>query len=364
MSQPGAYTAKILLLVLGCVLAFGLGEALLRLTGLGTPSVMIPHGALPFKKRPSIEFLNRKENENLVVLNGWGFHDVDRRSRKEGYRFVAFGDSFVEGNQVPVDQLFTSLIEQRLRREMPGAEVVNAGVGGVGTAYEYLLYKEFFAGEIELDHVLLFFMNGNDLPNNHPLLERAVNGNSVAGKVYVDAQGREYVIEAERSLLQRILSFLDRHSALSYTVHKALYQLRRERSRRRSVETSHDEARAPRAEDPDLAQAWEEAIRGTSRLIERWADELGEQGIGFSIVIIPSADHYLLGDYGSPYKARMAKVLRCLGEEKELSVLELDFSAHDPYDIYSFDRQTLGHFNVRGHEITATQVAAWLLADS
>lgn len=354
--------ANAVLLAVGTLTACGIAELVLRTTGLGSPSPMISQGELPFKRRPYASFVNRKENVNVVEVNNWGFHDRDRAPTKAGYRFVAFGDSFVEGNQVPVEQLFTSRIEASLRRRVPAVEMVNAGVGGVGTAYEYLLYKELFRGRVEMDHVVLFFMNGNDLPNNHPVLERHVNGNHVAGKVYVDGRGRVYVTNVQRSPRQRLLHFLDGRSALVYEIHSGLHELKK--SWRRSGEAGGQEVAVPGASEQEtngLEDAWREAIEGTLHLLERWNRELEERRVELSVVVIPFADHYLRGHYRNPHKQAFVEALKVMGERRDIPVLELDFSDHDPYDIYSFDGELLGHFNERGHAETARQVAAWLL---
>lgn len=355
MNRARSCLSNLLVFGLGMSAALALGEVFLRSTGLGSPSTIERHGRLPFKRRPLAKFVNREERTNTVVLNNWGFHDRHRRARKDGYRVVAFGDSFVEGNQVAVEELFTSRIEADLRRRRPRAEVVNAGVGGVGTAYEYLLYKEFFEGEIELDHVLLFIYNGNDLANNHPALEQDVNGNEVGGKVYLNAAGEVRVEELRLSRRQELFRFLDRHSALIYTLHRWAYRLK---SRNRREDASRDDAE--RGGLLGRPAAWKEAVDGTLRLIERWNRELVRRGIAFSVVVIPEPHGHADVRRGGKFKAEFAERLKALAAGAGFPVLELSFGTRGPLEVYSFDGRTLGHFNHLGHRLSGRQVSAWL----
>lgn len=360
------WLGKTTLLLVGCLLAVVVGEVLLRLTGLGSPSPLVPYESLPFKRRPSHEFLNRREIVQWVELNSWGFHDRERRATSSSYRFLALGDSFVEGLQVAVGDLFTTRIEEDLNRRGRDVEVLNAGVGGVGTAYQYLLYEEFFADRIEIDHVLLFVFNGNDLGNNHPVLERKVLGNEPSGKVYLDHSGEVWVRPHERSWRQRALAFTDRHSALSYTVHTGLYQLKRAlRERRRpphEVEpASTSGASSQEHEIERLAKEWKASLEGTLALVERWHHKLEAQGVEFSVVVLPDASHFSDPPYGHPVRARFASELERLAERANFPLLALHFEGREPGDVFTYDGERYGHFTPVGHRIAAKAIAAWLL---
>ncbi|MBZ0112990.1 MAG: SGNH/GDSL hydrolase family protein [Thermoanaerobaculia bacterium] len=316
---------------------------------------MEPFDRLPFKWRPGIEFLNRKENTNLVQMNAWGFHDRQRADRSDSYRLLAFGDSFVEGAQMPVGSLFTSIIERNLRSNNSGVEFANAGVGGTGTAYQYLLFQEFFDGRIDFGQVVLFLFNGNDLPNNHPVLERLINGNETGGRVFVRADGTVYVTAVPKTLYGTVTDHLGSHSQLFGALHLALYRLRRKMMSQSNRSARPDDQSATNSVvNAELERSWGEALEGTTRLVEHWASELRRQGKGFSIVVIPPP--HLPDNYGGGERAELVARLRAL----QVPLLELDFDGRDPYSLYSFDGQTLGHFNEYGHRLVAAQVSAWL----
>ncbi len=344
---------RLVLVASGCLAALILSELLLRVTGLGRPTPLIPHGELPAKRRPFDEFVNRREVVNRIRLNNWGFHDVERSPRTERYRILALGDSFVEGLQVDVDELFTSRIESNLSRDGAAVEVVNAGMGGAGTAYEYLLYREFFLDRIEFDEVLLFYFDGNDLANNHPVLEREVNGNHVGGKPYVDPAGRVYVRRRDGTLRQKILRWADRHSALSYTVHLALYDLKT-RFRRRALNTAGASGQA----DESLTAEWNEAVDGTLALLSRWHAELRGRGIGFSVVVLPASGR--ASDTGGDHKARFLRRLERLGASDGFDVLVLDYGPRHPSEIFTYDGHQYGHYLPAGHRWVGDAVAEWL----
>lgn len=351
----GRWRANLALLLGALILALLLCEVALRVTGFGRPSPLIPHGDLPFKRRPFDEFVNRKEIVRSVRLNNWGFHDRDRTRDGDRFRVLALGDSFVEGLQVEPDELFTSQIGGRLADRGLDVEVMNGGMGGIGTAYQYLLWQEFFRHQIDVDHVVLFVFNGNDLPNNHPVLERQVNGNEVGGKVYVDTAGEVYVRQHERSLRQRVLAWTDRHSALSHTVHEALYRLKTARARRQSRRAGESPSSRP-----TLDAEWRETISGTLSLIESWNEELASEGVGFSVVVLPPPEQTVENPYGHPQKARFVRQLKQLGRQSNLEILEVSFEGLDLEQIYTYDGTSFGHFQPRGHRVVGEIVADWL----
>ena len=109
--KGSAFRANLYLFIGSLLITFGLGELILRGTGLGAPSHFLLFNDTIVLGRPHARFLNVKENRNLVQLNNWGFHDYTRRADNEGYRMLFLGDSMVAGIQVPVDSLFTARLE-------------------------------------------------------------------------------------------------------------------------------------------------------------------------------------------------------------------------------------------------------------
>jgi hypothetical protein len=362
MKRKRKYLINIGLSVTGLLVISFVLEVVLRLTNLGAPSFIVPHGDLPFKWRANAMFMNHRERDNLVILNNWGFHDRFRSRTAGSFRFLAMGDSFLEGCQVPIDKLFSLRTEEILRSSGCDAssslEFVNSGVGGTGTAYQYLLWKEFFENRIEVDHIVLFIYSGNDIPNNHPVLEQKVNGNSTADKVYTNKNGEVYTLLAKRSFLRRVVRKLDRISAVSYTVHKALFNLKH----MILSEEESPEAAEGQNEDHLLDPAWQEAVCGTLRLIRRWHNELAQHGIGLSVVLIPESGYIKDGMYSNQFKTDFARDLADLSEEISAPFLKIDFEEYDLQKIFFKHKSEFGHFTELGHELVAQQTASWLLS--
>lgn len=124
----------------GAVVALVLFEGLVAALGaLGmvlpsdSPRTRAPHAEFEF----SGNYFEFPDFRNQVRLNGQGFHDRERENRApEGvFRVAVWGDSLVEGFQVPVESLFTSLLESEFRGDAAGnsaksTEILNLGSSG------------------------------------------------------------------------------------------------------------------------------------------------------------------------------------------------------------------------------------------
>jgi lysophospholipase L1-like esterase len=95
-----------------------------------------------------------------VRNNSLGLRDIEPAAeRKPTVMFL--GDSFVWGYDVEAHERFTEL----LRRELPAARIVNAGVPGYGTDQEYLLLDRLWSA-VRPDVVVLMYCTGNDRADN------------------------------------------------------------------------------------------------------------------------------------------------------------------------------------------------------
>lgn len=122
-------------LVVSGVLALLLFEgvvAVLGLLGVALPSrfpkIYAPNARFVFAG----EYFRFPEFENEVELNADGFHDWPRACPKpEGiWRVAVWGDSMVEGFQVPRGALFTSRLQEALSTDARPVEVMNLGFSG------------------------------------------------------------------------------------------------------------------------------------------------------------------------------------------------------------------------------------------
>ncbi len=106
-------------------------------------------------------------------------------------RLLLLGDSFTESEQVPYEQTWGQLVEDRLNGRVAGKEAgasasagagsgagyawetLNAGVAGYGTD-NALLYLRSRGHKLDPDAVLLMFFTGNDVSDNDSGLNRKV----------------------------------------------------------------------------------------------------------------------------------------------------------------------------------------------
>lgn len=77
--------------------------------------------------------LDTSEYDSVLVTNSRGEvgPEIPATKAPGEFRVVVLGDSYTAGGQVPYDQNFTALLEQRLHADgHPNVRVINAGVGG------------------------------------------------------------------------------------------------------------------------------------------------------------------------------------------------------------------------------------------
>jgi hypothetical protein len=83
--------------------------------------------------------------DNTVSINNLGFHGpaIDPQKASDVYRILVVGSSFVEADTVPVPQMFTTLLEEKLNSD-PGARytyaVIPVGFSGNGTYLDILYF--------------------------------------------------------------------------------------------------------------------------------------------------------------------------------------------------------------------------------
>lgn len=130
--------------------------------------------------------------------------DVRVRIAPEGYRlpapvpgqprWIAVGDSYTMGVQVPEDRTFAARLGQRL-----GWSVINGGVDGYGTWQAGLRYEQ-LDDALQAEGVIYVLFEGNDLTDNGIFLGRM--------RASLDAQGRPVLpVPAHGFTPERIVPF-------------------------------------------------------------------------------------------------------------------------------------------------------------
>ncbi len=111
----------------------------------------------------------------VYSTNSIGFRDREHTIKKNSnvFRIVVLGDSFTEALQVPLEQTFPYLLEEKLNSNsniQKEIEIINLGKSGFGTDREYLTLKH-IGLEYNPDLVILAFLTGNDVRNNYAEFE-------------------------------------------------------------------------------------------------------------------------------------------------------------------------------------------------
>ncbi len=167
--RPGSSVARLLLAAL---LTLALGEGLVRALAHDDPEgqTRVLDYALPPKRLPlrqiaeSIARYRASDDSFLIYhpLLGWAPRPGGRaredllRANRDGLRadrdfapepasgvlrVEVFGDSFTFGDEVPVEQSWPALLEERLRERGITAEVLNFGVNAYGLDQAYLRWR-------------------------------------------------------------------------------------------------------------------------------------------------------------------------------------------------------------------------------
>lgn len=339
---------RLILIVGGSLVGLGLGEIIVRAFHLGYTRTIVEYNDKLLKLRPHAGFMNYRENTNWVEINNLGFHDRDRQAASDNYRILFVGDSFLDGRQVDTDSLFTSRLEKRFAGEGSRIEVINAGVPGTGTAYQYVLWKEFLEPQLKVDHLVLCIYLGNDLVDNNADLADPESGYSI----FLDEQGNIVQRKPTHGRLMRIVNFFRDHSALLNTSYENAYRLKKSFQ---GDNTLNGGPYSP-GEGPaqNMTSAWEASEEGTLTLIKRWKAELSAKKIPFDLVIIDRP-----GKLYNKFELSFAERLKSVCAQNQIEWLRLKLTA-DPFDTYSFDGIALGHFNERGHALVADELYDFL----
>ncbi len=165
-------------------MAVGAAEIFLRLVGYRPPVILpvdvkstyqleMPYGHFVYKGYLPGNF---EDFENQVVLNRFGFHDLDypfARPSPSTFRIMVLGDSYVAANEMPLEQSFHKRLEQRLTAEDPlgrhSYQVMAFGQGNTAQQRELNWLRQ-YGPAYRPDMVLILFFCGNDVMENSPTI--------------------------------------------------------------------------------------------------------------------------------------------------------------------------------------------------
>ena len=107
-----------------------------------------------------------------VEINSHGFRDIERDfdNSNHTYKILIIGDSFVEAMQVPLENSFSYILENKLKA-LGNYEVIPLGVSGYGTLQELLMLEK-YGKKYNPDLIILMFFPVNDPYDNSFYLEQ------------------------------------------------------------------------------------------------------------------------------------------------------------------------------------------------
>jgi hypothetical protein len=359
------------------IVSLAIAELAVRVLGLTDPAFREPDEVLGWRPVPGAHGRWRREGDAEVRITEHGFRGVAIGPGEPAagtLRVALVGDSFIEARQVALEASVGARLGGDLEACAGPVEVLAFGVSGYGTAQEYLLYRERIA-PYHPDLVVLAFLSGNDVSDNHPALQGGASGRpffSVGPNdtLLLDASFRDseaFRARAEEGALSAILRSSQLVRALDGLGGHGNGAVRGE------VGLS-DEVFAPPATD-----AWRDAWDRTEALLRHYARDVRADGARFAVVTLSSASqvdpdpnvrerfrrdvHAESLDYPD---ARVAAA----GTRDGYRVLALApalraYAEAHGAPLHGFPNTAMGtgHWNETGHARASSELARWLCAE-
>ncbi len=258
--------------------------------------------------------LNGGEVVSRVKINSHGFRDKERTYEKaeNTFRILVLGDSFTEAIQVPLEETFPYILEEKLNSGGGGGstispslnpqrfEVLNLGITGFGTAQEYLTF-EHYGLKYHPNFVILAFFIGNDVVDNSLTLGPdsdkpyfVLNGGNLEEIPFKINVGRPLGVTGQFQTLKyffaeffpNISNLLNARIKETSWLEDFLWKIGIVKSKPQYEKNGipiYDYVYAEKY-TPEWQGAWDI----TKAIILKWAKELETDKIGFLVVVIPN----------------------------------------------------------------------------
>lgn len=373
------------LLLLGCSLAVGFAEVLLRLLGVSFPAPYIPDEYTGTRLRPGLSAWFTKEGLAFVTINNDGFRDRQHARDKPAntYRILVLGDSYVEAVQVSQQETFWGVLEKQLQpsfhRHGKQVEVIAMGVSGWGTAQQYQAL-EHYGFAYHPDVVVLAFLAGNDLRNNSRQLE------GDPGRPYFVLDNGNLRLDDSFRNDPQFLTASSRLTAFKVALinHSRLLQLIQESRARWKYSAQIRQAGASAGLDESCfleptTDAWKDAWTVTERLIQRMQDECQKHAARFCVMTVTDAIQvHPDAAQREAFRRRLDvedlgysdRRIRQLGERLGFSVVELakplcEYAERRNEFLHGFANTKWGegHWNATGHRLAGEVLAQKLTTE-
>ncbi|WP_170958935.1 SGNH/GDSL hydrolase family protein [Magnetospirillum sp. 15-1] len=270
----------------------------------------IAHPDLGTWQRPSVTFHDTTDGDYWVRANAQAFRmDEDADLSPGRRRVIIYGDSFVLGWGVNIEQAFFSLLKQSLEGRDPSLQLLNSGAGGYSTGHVKKLAEAHLAG-LRPAAAVYFFNNNDIIENAITDLDYRVTDYAFAPDGTVTLTDRQPFTPWKRFLLNHTpYGWLNQHSHL-------------------------------------FVLGKDELARLSAAHLDRLATVLENAGVPLVVVWIPSWDE--IAGQGDAVKLEL--MARSVAALKEVAARR-GFAFIDPDTLMAADSLRLpdGHFNVAGN---------------
>lgn len=367
LKRAGLVTASTLVSLLLAELAMGA-------LGIGDPILRDIDPVLGWAPVAGAEGWWTREGRGHVVITEHGFRGVRVGEDKPAgtLRVAVLGDSYIEARQVALEDSFGVQLERGLGGCHPApVEVVAFGVSGYGTAQERVLLSH-RVWDFDPDVVLLAFLTGNDVADNHPALR--VSGDPAPYYVF---EGDTLVLDdsfRESENFQRRARGgwwrdLRRHSRL-VRVLSGLGRTRRHHAGRGELGLRDE------IYDPNPVGDWVDAWARTEAILSGMHRDVSERGKRFAVVTLSNAIQVDPDPaVREAFRARLGvadleapdRRIAALGGRVGFDVLTLvpplrETAESTGAHLHGFDNTQMGtgHWNESGHRAAAEATTDWL----
>jgi hypothetical protein len=391
----------------GVVAGLLIAEVGLRILGFSYPVFYTTDGYRGIALRPNMQGWYRKEGESFVRINSNGLRDREHETKKPAgtFRIALLGDSYAEALQVPLEDSFWRVMEERLNKcaafEGRKVEVINFGVSGYGTGQE-LLTLEQKVWQYEPDMVLLAVTTNNDITDNVRELKKTDEVPYFVlrdGQLELDSSFREAKsFKLRNSPINRLGAWFHDNLRFIQAIHQAHGGIKawiasRGKKPANPANTVKAESTAvasnptPRFEElgtdnmiyrPPVDAVWVNAWDLTEALMLRMRDEVDAKGVRFLVVTLSNgiqvfpdakARDAFMQRVGTDTLFYPELRIKALGARGRFEVVNLAPGLQNYADehhsfLHGFGKELgNGHWNQLGHRVAGEMLAERLCAE-
>ncbi len=329
---------------------------------------MVPHRLYHHFHKPNISFFNEVDEEKVtrkqkVVFNADGLRD---RPTTEGLPKILFiGDSFVQGSQVDVDELFGNKVEDKLKN----IDVINVGCSSWSSILYYNWLKENLSKVKDLKSVYLFFFSNdpNDTLKYWKKADEPKDLEHITFTGYVDKNDLDDT---------SFRFWLYKHSKIYFLIYRAKERIKERINKFRNVNSVNESDTFLNFFRGFATLEQKEAVALDNAYLVKISQLLARNQIKFSVVYIPIAQQIGLDEneigsqyYGEELKEVISRStifqdnLKTLASENSFDFIDLtpslrNYKKEHPQPHLYNNRDA--HFNAVGHQAVAEVMANYI----